>query len=60
MNTEQRPDPCPCGEDTAASSTVAPEAYEPPTLTRVGDLRDLLGGKSGTIPDGGNPTARHP
>jgi hypothetical protein len=41
-----RPDPL------ARGGPPTPGAYEPPRLARVGSLRDLLAGSSGTIADG--------
>jgi len=29
--------------------------YQPPTVTPLGNVRDLLAGNSGTQPDGGDP-----
>jgi hypothetical protein len=37
----------------------APPAYEPPRLTRVGNLRNLLG-KTGTNFDAPNPHTKRP
>jgi hypothetical protein len=38
------------------SGSALPEGYEPPRLTRVGNVRDLLAGNGGTSADS-DPTA---
>jgi hypothetical protein len=40
----------------AAEGQTAANGYQPPHLTRIGNVRDLLAGQGGTVPDG-DPTA---
>jgi hypothetical protein len=39
-------------QESEAQNAPAPLAYEPPRLVRVGTLRDLLAGTTGTVNDG--------
>ena len=57
MNHETNPVMREEGAQCAGGSSPPPHlairpAYERPQLTRVGSLRDLLAGFSGTVPDG--------
>jgi hypothetical protein len=38
-------------EDDLSGREAAPGSYIPPRLSRVGNVRDLLAGVSGTVPD---------
>jgi len=42
-------------EGAEADEATAERRYEPPTIAHIGNVRDLLGGASGTHPDGSPP-----